>query len=339
MRKIQTSILPDDWLKKVEDFKIDEAPFGDSEKAIAKYIRCYIIKEKENSLWDPLVVGFIFHILYQQEFLKCYEFLPIGLIENGMSELKGTRGLEFSKKLHSVFIEFLTYKYFYGDGYSIKESKREQGSCDLVLEKNDETYNAEVKFKESEYIGISRLFDIISGLSLLSENEFVRGLWLEIELKVVNINNNKKEILAEINDFFTKKEDTFDGKYIKIFNSDKKNRQGRSVAACEKQFDSKLLCDDYCNLSSTKCAVCKLFIGEDRHITNLINKSRKFENFIGCLSWIIEFSYEIDFQIIEQAFNELLPSLNFDFHINISHIGHTDDKRCHFVLRKNNVST
>lgn len=333
MRKIQSKILPNDWLKKVEDFNIEKSSLSDSQKTISKYIQNYISTEKENSLSDSLSVIFIKHVIFNNDFLLNYNDLPINLIENAMDELKGMIGLEFSKKLHSIFIEFMTYQKFYEYGFVIDKFNRNNGSCDLVMTKNNKTFNIEVKFKENDDISISRLFDIIDGYSLLSINGFVRGLFLEINLKVDNINKFKNEIISEIGDFFQSQNDVFDGDYLQIFNSKKRNQLNRDINSNSLYISKFVISDKLEDLIHTKLMIRKLFIGKDRHITNLINKSPKHQNFIGCLSWAIPFHNSIDFKIVELAFRELLD-LDFDLHISISHM---IDCEYHFILKKTKV--
>lgn len=333
MRKIQSKTLPNDWLQRVECFDIDKSSLSESQKTISKYIQNYISTEKENSLSDSLSVIFIKYVIFNNNFLLNYNDLPINLIENAMNELKGMNGLEFSKKLHSIFIEFMTYQKFYEFGYVIDTFNRHNGSCDLVMNKNSETFNIEVKFKENDDISISRLFDIIDGFSLLSQNGFVRDLFLEINLKVENINKYKTEIISEIGDFFQLQNDVYDGNYLQIFNSKKRNQLNRDINSNSLYISKFIISDGLEDLIHTKLMIKKLFIGNDRHITNLINKSPKHQNFIGCLSWAIPFHNSVDFKIIELAFRELLD-LDFDLHIFISHMV---DGEYHFVLKKTKV--
>ncbi|CAE10430.1 hypothetical protein WS1362 [Wolinella succinogenes] len=330
MRKIQSKLLPNDWLKRVKDFDIDKSSLSDSQKTISKYIKGYIITEKENSLSDSLSVVFIKYVIFNNDFLLNYNDLPINLIENAMNELNGMSGLEFSKKLHSIFIEFMTYQKFYEFGYVINTFNRDNGSCDLVMNKNNETFNIEVKFKENDDISISRLFDIIDGFSLLNKNGFVRDLFLEINLKVENINKYKTEIIAEIRDFFQLQYDVYNGNYLQIFNSKKRNQLNRDIHTNSLYISKFIISDELEDLIHAKRMIKKLFIGKDRHITNLIKKSSEYQNFIGCLSWAIPFHNSVDFKIIELAFRELLD-LDFDLHIFISHMV---DGEYHFILKK-----
>lgn len=330
MRKIQSKTFSNDWLQIVEDFDIEKSSLSNSQKTISKYIKDYIITEKENSLSDSLSVIFIKYVIFNNDFLLNYNDLPINLIKNAMNELKGMNGLEFSKKLHSIFIEFMTYKKFYEFGYIIDKFNRHNGSCDLVMNKNSETFNIEVKFKENDDISISRLFDIIDGFSLLNQNGFVRDLFLEINLKVENINKYKTEIISEIGDFFQSQYDVYDGNYLQIFNSKKRSKLNRDINSNSQYISKFIISDGLEDLIHTKLMIEKLFIGKDRHITNMIKKSPKHKNFVGCLSWAIPFHNSVDFKIIELAFRELLD-LDFDLHIFISHIF---DGKYHFVLKK-----
>lgn len=95
------------------------------------------------------------HIIFNEEFLPNYSDIPINLVENAMNELtKNMKGLEFSKKLHSIFIELMTYQKFCNEFEYVKDFKRGEGSCDLVMTKGNETFNIEIKFKENDDISI-----------------------------------------------------------------------------------------------------------------------------------------------------------------------------------------
>lgn len=142
MRRIQNKILPNNWVKQVEKFDIDNSDLNDKYKIIADSLIKNIIVEKEKSLVDSLSKYLVFHILNGDEFLTSkYDLLPISLIKDCFDEINGEKGLNLSRKLHSIFIEFLTYLDLYDKGYEIVEFEREQGSCDLKLQKDGHIYN------------------------------------------------------------------------------------------------------------------------------------------------------------------------------------------------------
>lgn len=128
-------------------------------------------------------------------------------------------------------------------------------------------------------------------------------------------------------------EDIFDGKYLQIFDSKKGNKLNRNIDDNLKYISKSIISDELENLDSTKSIIKKLFVGEDRHICNLIKKSRKYknQNFIGCLSWSIPFHNIVDFKIIELAFRELCLDLNLDFDLYIF-VSHYYEEHC-FIIK------
>ncbi len=256
--------------------------------------------------------------------------MPVQLIENGFNEINNEKGIHLDRKLHSLFVEFITYQDLYRQGYKITEFTREEGSCDLVMNKDNKIFNFEVKFKESEDIGISRLYDYIDGYSLLEENEFLRGKTFEINLKVDNLNySNLRAILDDIDIFISKKEDIYDGQNLRIFDSKKRNELNRDinqVAQCLSNFHIQTI-DDVDSL------INKILIENNGHLTKLINKSKKYnieDNFTGCLVWSIPFHMDIDNDKIEQAFEKI----NLDFDLFVYTGGIEKEESNFFVLKK-----
>jgi len=162
------------------------------------------------------------------------------------------------------------------------------------MNKDNKTFNFEVKFKESEDVGKSRLYDYIDGYSLLEENEFLRGKTFEINLKIDDLTySNIKDIYNEINVFISEKKDIYDGQNLQIFDS-KTNRDINQVTQCLNNFHIQTI-DDVDTL------VCNIFIKNNGHLRKLRKKSKRYkaeDNFIGCLVWSIPFHMDIDNDIV-----------------------------------------
>ena len=67
---------------------------------------------------------FIKHVIFKSSFLNSYDELPENLIIEGMNEFNNLKGYHFSRKLHSLFVEFLIYKKLYKLGFRINTFKR-----------------------------------------------------------------------------------------------------------------------------------------------------------------------------------------------------------------------
>ncbi len=329
MRAIQSETLPSSWLCCVKKFAICESSLSENNKIIAKYLIPIILEEKEKSLANSLCRYLIEHIVFTKEFLKNYNDLPLQLIKDGFDEIKNEKGINLDRKLHSLFIEFITYQDLQKQGYKIMKFTREEGSCDLVMTKDNKTFNFEVKFKESEDVGKSRLYDYIDGYSLLEENEFLRGKTFEINLKVDNLNyRNIKDIYDEINVFISKKEDVYNGQNLRIFDSKKRSKLNRDINQATQYLNNFHIqtIDDVDSL------INKILIENNGHLTKLINKSKKYnteDNFIGCLVWSIPFLMDINNNKIKKAFEQI--NLDFDLFV---YTGGIEKKEFNFFVPK-----
>ncbi len=308
MRIIQSKTLPENWIELIERFDIAKSNLSTNNQIIATKLMPIILKQKEEILADLLCRSLVEYIIFKDNFLSSYDNLPQSLIKNGLNEINSERGIHLMKKLHSLFIEFLTYQDLCKKGYKIDNFTKENGSCDLVVCKDNKIYNIEVKFKESPDVIKSRLLHYIDGYSLLKENEFLRNKSFDIRiLKALN-DKNVKHIIEEIYTFIKGKEHIYEGDYIKIFGIKKSDMKGNSILI-ETIDDVDTYVED-------------LFIGKDKPLTKLINKSKKYnkeENFIGCLVWSIPFCINMDNEKIKCAFQKF--NLKFDLLVYVSGIG------------------
>lgn len=326
MRTMQTKFLPYNWLEQVNNFDIKKSNFSKNNEIIANTLINYIRKEKNDSLLNPLATLLISNIVLKREFLTEYDNLPLSLIEDGMLETEGARGVNFSRKLHSVFIEFLTYMKLEDRGYKLRNIRRTSGACDLPMEKNSKNYNFEVKFKESTDIFQSRLLDGIDGMSLLDEYIFLRGKTFELHVKSEDVNYDiQNEILNEIKCFLQQKEDLYEGQHIDIFEISKRNELTRDIEKVNKYIQSLEISQDLTEVDGISELIKKIFIDKNGHITKLSKKSKSINDFYGCLVWSFPFHNDINCENVKIAFGKL--NLDFDLYIFISGIAKTE---CNF---------
>ena len=335
MRMIQSKVLPENWLQLVEKFDIENSDLSGNNKIIATYLMPIILEEKEKSINNSLLKILIKFIIFKIDFLKVYDNLPGKLIKDAFDEIKKERGINLDRKLHSLFVEFITYQDLYKQGYQIVDAIRAEGACDLVMSKNNKTYNIEVKYRESPDVGETRLYDYIDGYSLLKENEFIREKVFKINLKVDSLNySNLETILKEIDIFINLKEDIYDGQNLQIFASTKGsslNRDVNQAAKYLKTFHIETI-DDVDSL------INKILIENNGHISKLIKKSKKYnleDNFMGCLVWSIPFHMNIDNDKIKHFFEKL--QLEFDLFVYTG--GVTRDEFNFFVPKKIPLNT
>jgi len=324
MRLIQTKTLPQDWLQQLNSFNVKSSNFSRNNQVIANRLLEYIKKEEANSLLNPLCKLLILHVVFKKKFLAGYDNIPVDLIQEGINETKGEKGFNFTRKIHSVFVEFLVYIKLNSYGYILNKTIRTSGSCDLVMRKGNENYNFEVKFKESKDIFRSRLFGIIDGMSLLNENLFLRGNKYEIFVKSNNINYKiQEEILSDIKDFLVNKKDIHRGKHVDIFEAHKRQKVSRDMGQVNAYVNSLYISQELTDEDTIYKLIQKIFIENNGHITKLVKKSTSIENFNGCLVWDIPFHNDIDLENIKNAFNRL--ELDFNLYVFIGGITKTEN--------------
>ena len=324
MKAIQTRVLPENWLKLVGRFDIENSNLSEGEKIIAANLKPLIEAEKTKSLINSLLRKYIEYIVFKKNnFLSYYKNLPSELIQSAFdAEVKKDRGIHLARKLHSLFIEFLTYQDLQKKGYVITSFERKDGSCDLIMSKDNKTYNFEVKFKESTDIGMSRLYDCIDGSSLLQENGFLRGKTFKIDLKVDNLNyDNMPAVLNEVDLFIDKKVNIFNGEYLHFYCTNieaKKRTKSRDINKVAESFGEIGVRRE----DDVDALINKIFLGRDAHLTRLIKKSKNYtpeENFTGCLVWSIPLNLEIEKGKIKSAFQKL--TLEFDLWVYVGDRG------------------
>lgn len=330
-RIIQNKELPVNWIEKVEQFNTKH--LNDVNKIIANRLINYIVVEKEKALQNSLVQSFVKHIFFGTNFLNGYENLPPKLVEDAIKELGGNKGYKFSSKLHSIFIEFITYKSLVDQGYVISCFKRSKGSCDLQMMKNKEDYHFEVKFKENKDIQLSRFFDFIDGQSMLSENGYLRGKTFNVSLLVENITDkNIDDIFSELRTFIATKKSSFKGKLLKVYQADKFINSNRSIENVTK------IINDACivtyDTEDLIYLICKIFVCNNGHLTKLIGKHDKLKSsnpsirFHGVIAWTLPFNLEAKDENIEAAFRKVYEREEIEFPLHIFTGGIAKESSC-----------
>lgn len=329
--------IPDNWLEKLQQFDISNAKLSNAQKAIFEYIKEYILdreaRHKDGKLFilNSLVQFFIKDIIIKGKtnLLSCYNDLPEKLITEAMQEIGNCDIRDFNNKLHSVFVEFLTYQHLIKEGYEILNCQRSIGSCDLTMKKDGQTYQFEIKFKQNDDIFASRVLDAIRGYALLSENAFCRDKFFTMVFKSDNLHKNFPDMIEEVGSFMQNKQELYKGKCIDIkpMKYIEKNRDVNTVCL---ELEASRITNEFACKESAKKSIKTIFTGEDRHINNIVNKYQKNqkkyqesqEKFAGFISWSIPFHKEVDFKVLEEAFQEVLSEekVEFDMHVLIDQL-------------------
>ena len=279
---------------------------------------------------------FIKHVIFKSSFLNSYDELPEKLIIEGMNELNNLKGYLFSRKLHSLFVEFLIYKKLYKLGFRINTFKRINGSCDLEMTKHCKNYNFEVKFKENDNIQISRLYDYLDGFSLLNINSFLRGKHFEINLLVETItDSNIKDILIEIDKFIQLQNNIYIGSFVELFPAGKYHLITNDILKRSLYLEKAIIKE--LNFDELYSLINNLFIGNKKHLTKLIEKSLRPENknnFNGCLVWTIPFHSTVSEETVKKVFRKIYKENNLSFNLHIFTSGIVKDEM-YFVIKTN----
>ena len=332
-RIIQKKELPADWLIQVERFDVERLD-GNS-KIIANKLIEYIKAEKESALQNIAVQSLIKNIFFNADFLHAYDCLPKELVEGGMNELGNSKNYHLTAKLHSTFVEFLTYQHLVKQGYVVTEFKRSEGSCDLQMKKNDTIHHFEVKFKENKDIQTSRLFDFIDGFSMLPNNGYLRGKHFDISLLVENITyKNIDDMLGELKQFITSQKNTFKGNLLEVYQVPKGTNVNRTVEDVARRVS-----DAYITNYGTEdliCLIYKVFVCSNGHLTKLIKKYNRKNadnstiNFHGVIAWTVPFHLNAKSEDIKAAFQKVYESerVAFPLHVTTSGIAKEQSYFC-----------
>lgn len=333
-RIIQAKVLPTNWLSQVINF--NTSSLSRNNKIIADKLIENIKLEKDKSLQNSLNQLLIKCVIFKSPFLNSYNELPEQLISEGMSELGNNKGYLYSRKLHSLFVEFIVYKKLYELGFKINTFERTNGSCDLEMTKGYKKYNFEIKFKENDNIQISRLYDYLDGFSLLPINSCLRGKHFEINLLVETItDNNIKDILKEIDNFIQLQNNLYKGSFIQIFPAGKYHLITNDISNKNLHLEKAIIKELY--FGELYSLINNLFIGNKKHLTKLIDKSKKpgnESNFNGCLVWTIPFHSTVSEESIKKVFRKIYKENNLSFNLHIFTSGIGKDEM-YFVIKAN----
>lgn len=316
MRIIPNKVLPDDWNDKVRACTIDGLSLSENSKLIAKKLHSIVVRDGEQCLTDPLVAKFVELCVSGKiaEFLSGHDAIPIEAIRNTLEELHGEKGFDLSRKLHSLFVELLVFKYLSCQGYVLKEASiRSDGDCDFVATKDGAEFNFEVKFKESADVMVSRMFDYLQGYSLLRKNSFLRDKCLSIAVKTAITDKNKGQLVEDLDRFISSAPLPFDGELLTITECDVVE-SGRDYTDVVEKLESLKVSE--LDVERAAELVAK-FTESGNQIDKLKTKAARFtpdQNFTGCFAWSVPFILDTkDLEAIQSVFEGL--RLDFDMYV------------------------
>ena len=312
---IPEKTLPNEWLDSIRKYD-SSCRLGPNVTKITDILIKKIYQEGEKSLENELLTLIIKMIVFDERILEYYEQIPLELIEGALSELNGERGVQLTRKLHSLFIELLTYYKLSKEGFAISDFTRGNGDCDLKMSKDGKEFNFEVKFKESDDIAVSRLRAYILGYSLLEKNAKLRGKKIKISLNEGLTDSNIASAYEELDTFIGNHASHLNGTFVKVRDLCKP-RESRTMSELNSEISESSI--NKLNSEDIEKLIDRLFVGKGKHLDKLIAKSTRYnleDNFTGYIVWSVPFHLEIeDSQAIKKSFES--KKLPFDLWVDI----------------------
>lgn len=330
-RILQTRRLPDDWLEQV--FEFDLNLFGTNEKLIAEKLVKYIENNKEISLQSPLIRKLVLYVVFNQnDFLSYYNAIPEELFKDAINELGGQKGFQFDSKLHSIFVELLTYKKLTELGYIYSSHVRHEGSCDLIMRKDCVEHHFEVKFKESPDIGLSRLFYFLEKFTFFDTGAHLRGKNIEIRCLDKITYRNLPKIQEEIKLFVESQEEFFKGEYVDIFPAGKYHLISKDINSRKSCLKGYVI--EETSIESLINIYTSILVGDGKHLTRLKEKytmQKTGTNLHGFLSLIIPFHLDTSCDQIQTAIKQVCEKEQICFPLHVLLSGYGTDE-CYFCV-------
>lgn len=159
------------------------------------------------------------------------------------------------------------------------------------------------------------LYILLKGKAFLPEYDSIRSLdrvYYKL-IKSPNSYSDVQKMYNEIDAFCNNPSILYEGDYIHL-----SSKREDILYQVSKRGVSDYIITQHTN-ESTESLMTKILTGQNRHLTKLIVKSSKFENFIGYLSLNIPFYDEINKCDLEEAFNSL--ALEFKLYVEVNGAG------------------
>lgn len=196
------NILEKNWLEKVENYKVDT---NIAINIPLLKVKEYILKEKENSLYERYVQISVDYFLTENRHPFFYlENIPIELMKSVFNEIGNEKGIEFSIKMQSCIAEVQAFQKLLKIGFTSNDNfPSKKLEDDFYISNKDKNFAFEVKSKLSEDFYLEYVQNYIQGKMLL--NNYKKSIGLNIETKIKQENLQKllnfldKNILIETN--------------------------------------------------------------------------------------------------------------------------------------------
>jgi len=193
--KINDYSLPSDWIDKINKFNISR--FETNTKSFIDKLVSEINHCSDNALGDFVIQNYAKHVCCGEKLLFDYKTIDKKLMIRVMSEINNQIIYKFSEKLLSSIMELVTYKIFKKEGFTYIGQSDKQDCTDLIMSKNNETYDIQIKYKQSPQTLLVFSEKYISGMALLQNNSFLRDQEITVRLKKDSIDKEEKKQIFE----------------------------------------------------------------------------------------------------------------------------------------------
>lgn len=284
--------LPLNWLAQVKSYDIDQSPLKDNNKIFAKKIKDYIIKFEEGSLISEDVQRLLKHIIDGSQFHNHFlEKLDANFVKKVFDEIRNQKDYLFCLKVKSLNMEIATMYKYKKDEYEYIDVKYNENNPDITLEKDNRTYEIQVKHKQSIDDFLDSLESYIIGMSMSTAYNHLQNKNYMMNINQASLNDGeRKEAFKEVENFIKNKDVLLMGKYITLDNK----------VTTMTQIQQSAFSHNLCEYESSNDLIKNII----PRIIEKLNKQYKDKNtdsvFIGVIIWRIPFHEKSDFELIKK---------------------------------------
>ena len=177
----------------LENYDIDKSPLKDNNKIFAKKIKDHILKFKEKSLISEDVQRLLYQIIDGNLFYNRFlEILDAEFIKKVFDEINNQKDYLFCLKLKSLNMEIATMYKYKKNGYNYKDVSYNENNPDITLEKDNKTYEIQVKHKQSIDDFLDSLQSYIIGMSMLTGHNHLQNKNYMMNINQDSLNDNER---------------------------------------------------------------------------------------------------------------------------------------------------
>lgn len=214
--KIDNYSLPNDWIDKINNFDIEH--FDNNTKSFINKLISEIKHCSDNALGDFVIQNYVKHVCCDEDLLFNYKTVNKKLMIRVMSEINNQKIYKFTEKLMSTIAELTTYNVLKNENFTYIGQTNIKDSTDLIMSKNNKTYDIQIKYKQSPQTLLVLIEKYIKGMALLKSNTFLRDKKITVILNKDIIYKTERKQIFEIilPNFISQQKDSCDSNLLQI---------------------------------------------------------------------------------------------------------------------------